>query len=41
MKGLLEIDNAITRKVDRYKIWAIPFCKYNTGVENKYPRMYV
>ena len=33
MKGPLKVDNPITSKIDRYKIWAIPFCKNNIGVE--------
>jgi hypothetical protein len=41
MYGPLKVDNPTTRKIDRYKIWAIPFCKNNIGVENKDHRMYV
>ena len=41
MKGLLKVDNPITNKMDRYKIWAIHFCKNNIRAEDKDPRMYV
>ena len=41
MKGPLKINNPITSKIDRYKIWAIHFCQNNIGSQNKDPRMYV
>ena len=41
MKGALKVDNPITSKIDRYKIWAIIFCKYYIRAENKNPRMFV
>jgi hypothetical protein len=41
MKGPLKVDNPITSRIDRFKIWAIFFCKNNIRVENKDPRMYV
>ena len=41
MKSPLKVDNPITSKVDRDKLWANLFGKYNIGVENKDPRMYV
>ena len=41
MKGPSKVDNPITTNVDRFKMWAIPFCKNNIGAENKDPRMYV
>jgi hypothetical protein len=40
-KGPSEVDNLSTSKLDRYKVWAIHFCKINIGVENKDPRIYV
>lgn len=40
MKSPLKVDNPITSKVDRYKMWAIPFCKNKIGVGNKDPRMH-
>ena len=40
MKGPLIVDNPITSKIDRYKIWTF-FCKNNIGARNKDPRMYV
>ena len=41
MKGALKADNPITSNLDRYKIWANPFCKKNIGARNKNPRRYV
>ena len=41
MKGSLKIDNPIISKVDRFKMWAIPFCKNYMRAENKDPWMYV
>ena len=41
MKGPLKVDNPITSKIYRYKIWSFLFCKNNLGVESKDHRMYV
>ena len=41
MKVPLKIDISFTSMIDRYKIWAIPFCKNNIRDENKDPRIYV
>ena len=40
-KGPSKVDNPITNRIYRYKIWGILFCKNNVGAENKDPRMYV
>ena len=39
MKGSLKVDGLITSKVDRFQMWAIPFCKNNIRAENKDPKM--
>ena len=41
MKGPSRIDSPITSKVDRYKMWAILFCKNDRGAKNKEYRIYV
>ena len=41
MKGPFKVDNPISSKVDRLKIWAIIFYENNIGAQNKDPRMYV
>jgi hypothetical protein len=41
MKSSLKVDNPMTSKIDRYKIWAILFCRNNIRAKNKDPRMYV
>ena len=41
MKGSSKVDNPITSKIDKNKIWVIPFCKNNIRAEYKDPRMYV
>ena len=41
MKGPWKVNNLITSKIGKYKIWAILFCKNNKRVVNKDPRMYV
>jgi hypothetical protein len=39
MKGPLKVNNPITNKVDKFKMWAIYFCKTNVSIENKDPRV--
>jgi hypothetical protein len=41
IKGPLKVDNPITSKIDKHKIWAIPFCEKYIGAANKDPRMYI
>ena len=41
MKGPFNVDNPITSMVNRFKMWAIIFCKNNIRAENKDPRLYV
>ena len=41
MKGPLKVDIPISSMIERYQLWAIPFCKNNIGAENKDPRIYV
>ena len=40
MKGSLKVDNPITNKIDRYKIWVSLFLKIIIGAENKDHGMY-
>ena len=37
----LKVGNPNTSEVDKYKIWAIPFCKNIIGAQNKDSRMSV
>jgi hypothetical protein len=41
MKSASKVGNPMTSKIDRYNIWAIPFCKNYLRAENKDPRMFV